>query len=278
MLNSETINKILKQADKAAFNHNAAVERELLRYYKETLLEIQAELNRYELKGVLAWNEMQYYNRLTTLTENIRLIINDLTGKVARTINKDITGVYRLNYIKTGAVLSEALGSSFGSVNADAVRKAVENKLDLIKWSERLKTNQEKYVSDIRSAITQGLIQGKGYGQIARDIKTRSDIGAGKSLRIARTETHRVQNQARKDGIQKTKAAAERQGFDVVEVWDAAEDSRTRPDHARMDGVEANSEGKFDYFGIMVDGPGMVGIPEADINCRCTIRVDVKDI
>jgi hypothetical protein len=60
------------------------------------------------------------------------------------------------------------------------------------------------------------------------------------------------------------------QGFDIVRVWDAVLDNRTRSQSAGMDGQRENESGEFVYpDGRTAAYPGTSGNPAYDINERC---------
>ena len=104
-------------------------------------------------------------------------------------------------------------------------------------------------------------------------------LSADKTIRIVKTEADRVQRKARLIQTEKAKGAAERLGMKLKKIWVATKDDRTRDRHAEMDGVEADDDGVFTLpDGVTTDGPGLSGVAEHDINCRCTVRTEFVDI
>lgn len=141
-----------------------------------------------------------------------------------------------------------------------------------------MKDHAQEYVNQIRSELTQGLIQGEGYGKITKRIIDKTGINAGKVTRIVRTEGHRVQNAASLLAYDKTQVAADRLGLKTVKKWVATLDNRTRDTHQQMDGQEADAEGMFTFpGGAKTPAPGIQGPPEEIINCRCTTIMQFKD-
>ena len=68
-------------------------------------------------------------------------------------------------------------------------------------------------------------------------------------------------------------------GCDIVEMWDATLDSRTRPSHAALDGQYMDEEHGGWYvpeIGKYVSGPGQSGVASFDINCRCRTTAHVR--
>jgi len=143
--------------------------------------------------------------------------------------------------------------------------------------------NRTETIAKLKETITADIIQGKSYRETSRMIK--NIIGAGeakageisgsgaswKALRIAQTEGTRNYNAGNfasdmifKDNFPKAKR-----------VWSATLDKDTRPSHARLDGVPEDKDGLWHTDGASTDYPGHFGVPELDINCRCTVIIDI---
>jgi SPP1 gp7 family putative phage head morphogenesis protein len=132
--------------------------------------------------------------------------------------------------------------------------------------------------ASVKSAIQQGIIQGKSMGKISADVKESLGTATNNSLRIARTETQRAINA----GAVESTRYAENNGVKVKKMWLATKDDRTRDTHREMDGQMAEAEGPDGemYFklpsGVLTLAPGQSGVAEEDINCRCTY-IDVVE-
>ena len=123
----------------------------------------------------------------------------------------------------------------------------------------------------IQNNISRGIAQGSSYADIARNVAsgmvgdyTKMRGGAlGKAYTIARTEGHRITNEAAYEAQKKAKE----KGADVVKQWDAAMDKRTRPSHARVDGEIRELDEPFSN-GLIYPGDSSGSAAEV-INCRC---------
>lgn len=83
-------------------------------------------------------------------------------------------------------------------------------------------------------------------------------------IRIAETETHRDANTAALDTAKK--AGAKRK------TWVTMDDEKVRDPHQYLDGVTIGIDDEFiTYDGGHAKAPGLFGIPELDINCRCIL-------
>lgn len=119
----------------------------------------------------------------------------------------------------------------------------------------------------VRSEITRGIAQAATYSEIARNVANSSKIGKSNAMRIVRTEGHRIQQEARYQAQQRAKAV----GADIVRVWDAVLDGRTRDSHRRLHGQIREVDEPFSIDGKKAMHPGKFGDPAEDINCRCVI-------
>ena len=72
----------------------------------------------------------------------------------------------------------------------------------------------------IQSEISRGLIQALSYSEMARNLHNVTNAGFNNTMRIVRTEGHRIQIQSALDACDKAKSA----GADIVKQWDATLD------------------------------------------------------
>lgn len=275
-MTKDEINKrlaaLLKKADTNADKLLAAYEKNLTKAYKHALVEIKKEIAAmYEKYGDdVDYAQMVSYNRLTNLEQQIAGEIKKLTNENIKTTTNAIKDIYSEQYYQSGFAFEQSLGMrlGFGLLNPDVIKASVLNSLDRITWPDRMKDHAQQFTKQIYSELTQGLIQGKGYGKIAAAITDKTGINAGKVLRIVRTEGHRVQNAAGLLAYDKTQSATDRLGLKTVKIWVATLDNRTRDSHGAMDGQEADSEGMFTFpGGDKTPAPGIQGPPEEVINC-----------
>lgn len=96
---------------------------------------------------------------------------------------------------------------------------------------------------------------------------------------IARTETIASLNAGRDQGIQQLIDAGNITEDQVVKVWDATMDSRTRPNHAVMEGQRRAMNEPFvtpTGYRLMQPGDSSLGAPGSEtISCRCVLRFDI---
>ena len=104
-------------------------------------------------------------------------------------------------------------------------------------------------------------------------IKRASGNSYNNSVRIARTEGHRITNEATYNAQVKAKS----KGAQIMKQWDATLDSKTRPEHQFLDGQLVEVDKPFkDSEGNEAMFPGGFGIASLDINCRCCLLQRAK--
>lgn len=122
----------------------------------------------------------------------------------------------------------------------------------------------------ISSSITRGIAAAMSYADIARQIRQYmigdySHVGGAlsKAYTIARTEGHRIQQQAADDARHK----ARDKGADIKKQWDSTLDGRTRPSHRKVDGEIRELDDKFSNGLLFPGDPN--GSADEVVNCRC---------
>ena len=126
--------------------------------------------------------------------------------------------------------------------------------------------------TNIRAEISRGIATADSYEHIARNISNRTNQSFNKTMRIVRTEGHRIQIEAAYEQQQKAKKA----GADIVKQWDATLDGRTRKSHRKLDGQIRELDEPFEVNGHKAMHPAAFGRPEEDINCRCALLQRAK--
>lgn len=127
--------------------------------------------------------------------------------------------------------------------------------------------------TSVRMEISRGIAQALSYQEIARNVKNTTNVDYNKSLRIAKTEGHRIQQEATYN-VQKR---AIEKGANVVKQWDSTLDGKTRNTHRMLDGqivgVDEYFESESGYKALY---PGGFGVASEDCNCRCCLLQRAK--
>lgn len=156
-------------------------------------------------------------------------------GKLAKEDEEDIIDemldLFLLAYAKGNSVTNANLSSDW-MPTVDDVMKVVDERVAGKTWRERV----EDYFAN---------------GGSVDDL-----------VRIAETETHRDANTAALDTARKAGATSK--------TWITMMDDRVRDSHDYLLGQTVGiDEDFYTWDGAHAPAPGMFGVPEEDINCRC---------
>lgn len=246
-------------------------EEDIARNYKKILDDLRlyiAELySKYEVEGQLNFYEMSKYNRLTKMDKEIISIVSKLykdNNQVIRGILRRVVGD---SYTNTLDIVNQATGRQIkGIIKPIDVTKTINSEMAGLKWTERMHYHRNTAIYEIQKEIKQGLTQGDTYGAMAKRLKSKLELDINKSNQIIRTEGHRCHGQAKEDSFN----AIEKAGVKFKEQWISSQDERVRSYHQVLDGVIINRGEMFHSpSGAIGPGPGLMGKPEDDINCRC---------
>lgn len=178
------------------------------------------------------------------------------------------------------------------AVTPDVVKNVVKNSF----LEDALEKNHKTVIYDIKQQIGVGLTQGDRMSTMAKRISEQIDSDYKKSVRIARTECHRVREAGFQDSSQRISEKLQESGSDYVmtKTWKTMQDMAVRPyrrkgkkghksfvmgsgpNHVKMQGVTVLVDEPFDLGdGYTAMTPGQSGIAGHDINCRCYLSRDL---
>lgn len=197
--------------------------------------------------------------------------IRELAGKNGEAIREMLIQTYSDSYYRTFHAVEQDTKEpmTFSLLNTQEVDEKVDEPIDGAQLGDRITRNAALLYQGIRDAIAKGLAEGESYQEIAERLQRELEIDANRALLIARTQGHRAQQAGRLDSL----IEAEGQGVEMVKVWDATLDKRTRPAHRILDGMAIGMKEMFvSPAGGRGPAPGQMGNPADDINCRCVVR------
>lgn len=278
----EQTEKMLEAVEKRIHAAYAKAFREMKSKLKAAGAEYQAALE--DAKRTMSAEDFEAWKsgqlaRQRWLSDMAATLGEDLTNceKVAAKIvsgsNED---VYALN---ANAAIYEVekgtgLGTSFTLVDHSTVERLMRDNPKLYpKPSVNVGKANAWNTRHIRSAITQGILQGESIGRIAGRIAGPTGMSASSAIRVARTATTGAENGGRADYYRK---CSEELGIEVLKKWMSTEDARTRPSHAARNGTSIPIDGEF------APGLSFPGDPHGQgfeiYNCRCTLVADMPEI
>lgn len=268
------MNKYEKQIEVLSLKDEKDVLNELSRQYKEAMGNIKEKVA--ELEKRLGETTDESIRRSITYQLNYQKALQGQIGGILDTLQSEnfntIQDFLKKSY-ETGFIgtMYDMQGQGIPLILPIDQNKMIKAIMIDSKISEDLYTSLGNNIKDlkneIRREITRGLANNYSYSQIAQLIDIRGDVSKNKAYRIARTEGHRVQQEATFDA----QVQAKKEGADVVKQWVAITDNRTREAHAELDGKIVEVEKPFEYGGHKALYPGGFGVAALDINCRCRI-------
>jgi hypothetical protein len=243
------------------------VENELAKLYLEAMKDTQEQIKDFLAKGY-APEEMRRYARLANLysgikEEYVRISKDALTTTDLASADAFVESYKTLEWAVDG---SKGVISSFGMPPLEVVRASVMSDHSGLTVKEIYGKNVNAELSKIQGTITRGLLQGKGYAKVAKELENDFTGGFNNALRVVRTENTRNWTEGRLASIDRGNEL----GLKFKHKWMASLDRRTREAHGRLDGQYADKDGYFHMDGVKYRGPGFSdGGPETVINCRC---------
>lgn len=165
-----------------------------------------------------------------------------------------------------GLDVSRLIGHNYAALAATGAT-SYHGKYDLKAWQGVADRGQCR--NAIKKAVMRGLLTGEHPEMIAQRFEglfkgTEPLSPHARAVRIARTETNRVMNEATLERISEANA----KGIKTLKRWDAKLDERVRDSHARVHG-EVRADGEKFSNGCLKPGDGG---PAESINCRCSLE------
>ena len=264
------------QVQKSLLKDEKAVIKQLEKSYQEAI----ADIDKYILQ-LLARKD----------TENLQSIIYQV--KYQEAIKKELESYLTVLHSKNFETLDEYLKECYEQAHIGTLFDLQGQGIPLI-----LPLDQEQMISaitlnsklsaplynalgynvdalklNVLQEISRGIAQGLSYQEMARNLKNVTNVDYNKTLRIAKTEGHRIQQEATYN-VQKRAIA---KGADIVKQWDSTLDGKTRPTHRALDGQII---GVDEYFksesGYKALYPSGFGVASEDCNCRCCLLQRAK--
>lgn len=266
--------KYEKQVVQAQLNNEKAVLKKLEANYTDALDEINDRiailLGRDDADMQHVIYQVEYQKALKT---QVQSILEKLQTNEFETISEYLTHSYDEGFLGAMYELQAQGVPLVIPINQEQVVAAIQHETEL---STNLYSALGKDVKDlskkIASEISRGITNGATYREIAKNVAGYANIPKNNAMRIARTEAHRIQETAASHAQAKAKA----RGADIVKIWDATLDSKTRTHHIKLDGQIRELDKPFEVAGLKAMRPGQFGRPEEDINCRCRSRADAR--
>lgn len=274
------MNKRQKELIQSQLDSEKDVIRDLKRVYQQALDDcndkiraLSARSDMEDLQSIIYQKQYQ-----EALKKQLEGVLETMHSNEFETISEYLTKCYQDGFVGTMYDLHGQGIPLIMPINQKAVVAAIQTDSKL---SKNLYDSLGEDITDlkktIRTELSRGIANGSTWNQIASDIagnmkNSPLNKALNNSIRIARTEGHRVQIQSALDAQHEAKKA----GADIVKQWDSTLDGATRDTHRQLDGQIRELDEDFEVDGKKASAPGFFGRPEEDINCRCALLQRAK--
>ena len=267
------MNKRQKQVQKSLLNSELEVVKDLEKSYQQAVKDIDRVIT-----SLLARKD----------TENLQSIIYQI--KYQNALKKELEGFLNVLHTRNYQLIDDYLKNCYENAHIGTLFDLQGQGVPLM-----LPLNQEQMISaitlnsklsaplynalgfnidflktSVRMEISRGIAQALSYQEIARNIKNTTNVDYNKSLRIAKTEGHRIQCES----AYNVQVRAKQKGATIVKQWDSTLDSRTRESHQKLDGEVVGVDEKFSN-GLLYPGDSNGSAGEV-VNCRCALLQRAK--
>ncbi|MEK5148776.1 phage minor head protein [Psychrobacillus sp. FSL K6-4615] len=279
------LEKYSEKLEKWADKELSKIEGSIRLFYRKLVNTALSELGKiyadYEEDGVLTYASLIKYDRLKKFIDSLTEHVDTMSVATRETINNHLAESYVYSYSWMGwAIESEARKNlQYGTLKAEQIKSAIDNPVKGLTLSQTLERNRRDIIYKIQQEVTQSLVRGSTYKEMATTLKDTFDGDYKKAIRVTRTETHRVREQGTLDSTKR----ANSKGVIMMKKWRNMKDRRVRKtskaNHVKMDHVKIPVDDLFDLGnGEQGTAPGNTGYAHHDINCRCILVYEIDSI
>lgn len=270
------MNKRQKEVQNVIAKREKQVIKELKEAYQKALADIDSKiselLSRTDIENLQSIIYQVDYQR--ALRGQISGFLDLLQSESFDSISRYLTECYENGWIGTLYDLQGQNIPLLFRINQKQVIAAIETNSKLSKkLYDKLGVDIDELKKSIQAELSRGISQAYSHQQIARNLKNAANITFNRATVIARTEGHRITQEATFN----CQVEAKKKGCQIMKTWDSTLDMRTRPTHQYLDGQTVDVETPF----VNVNGkeamfPGDFEIAREDINCRCCMLQRAK--
>lgn len=265
-------------SEKQTIKELRAVYKKASQDLKENIERLAIRYDETELQSIIYQKNYQEAIK-KQIDDGLKLLIT----KEYDTIDDFLNDSYKNGYIGNIKLLHNQGIPLVLPIDMDEVTKALRIDTRLSKryykanpLKGRLEENYDLLKTRVRTNISRGIIQGQSWQQIAVNIASGMNSpmrrALNDSIRIVRTEGHRIHQQGFLDAGFKAKD----KGADIIKQWDATLDGRTRDEHRLADGQTREWDEDFEVGGEKMKAPSIGGSARNVINCRCCLLQRAK--
>ncbi|PDO11584.1 MAG: hypothetical protein BLM47_00130 [Candidatus Reconcilbacillus cellulovorans] len=263
-----------------------AVEAQIRRNFEVALHGIIAEIGllyaKLETEGKLTYEEMAKYNRLRRLEKQIMAQVDRMSAKNQRALRRLLRQAYSHSYEwMAWAIERESRARlAYAAVPLEKIDRIIEEPVGGRTLKGRLSRLRRQTIDELFRRITADLVEGSTLRKMTANVRDVLNTSHADTVRIVRTEAHRIQEAATLASAQHAHA----QGVVMMKKWNSLHDEKVRhtaaANHRLMDGQEVPVDEDFELLpsGGRGKAPGNTGVAAHDINCRCFTTYRIADV
>ena len=262
------MNKRQKEIQRLALKREKQIIADLKKAYQKALQDINVKIAdltaRTDVQNLQAIIYQVQYQK--ALKDQISAFLDVLHQGNFELISQYLTECYELGWIGTLYDLQGQGVPLLFRIDQEQVIQAVETNSKLSKrLYDSLGIDIKSLKKSVRNELSRGIAQSLSYRDIARNLKNTANISFNNAVRIARTEGHRINQEATFN----CQTEAKKRGCEILKRWDSTLDKRTRRTHQELDGQTVEVDEPFTIRGHTAMYPSGFGVASEDINCRC---------
>lgn len=272
------MNSRQKEILRTQLNNEEQTLKELKQVYSQALKDCESKIQELSMRADLEPENIQSIIYQKQYQEAIKAQLEgalaNLQSNSYATVSDYLTRSYQEGYLGTMYDLQGRGIPLVMPIDQEQVAQAIQlnTKLSTSLYN-RMGEDVKVLKKAVRQEVSRGIAQGMTWSQVASNLAgnmkhTPFQKAYNNSIRIARTEGHRIQNNATLDAQKRAKD----RGADIVKRWNAVLDGKTRDVHRELDGQVREIGEMFEAAGYKVEAPGMFGDPSQDCNCRCYLE------
>jgi hypothetical protein len=281
-----SLDKYEAELRKANDQQVKVTEQVIRRNFEIVLHDIIAEIgllfSKLERDGKLTYADMAKYSRLRKLEKSIMEQVDQMSAKNQRALQRLLRQAYQHSYEwMAWAIEKESRARlAYAAVPLDRIDAIIEEPIGGRPLKGRLSRLRKQTIDELFRRITADLVEGATLKKMTEDVREVLNISHADTIRIVRTEAHRIQEAATLASAQH----ATEQGVVMLKKWNSLHDQKVRhtaqANHRMMDGQEVRADEDFELRpgGGKGKAPGNTGVAAHDINCRCFTTYRIAEI
>lgn len=268
------VNKRQIEVQKVSADNEERVIRQLRQVYNQASKDCAAKIQELSMRTDMENLQTIIYQKQyqEALKKQIDGILNELNSNSFTTIADYLGKCYETGFIGTLYDLQgQGIPLCFPIDQEEVVQALqVDSKISQGLY-QRMGEDTDHLKKSIKAELSRGISNGSSWnvvaGKIASGMNSPFNRAYNRAIGIARTEGHRIQQEATLHCQQRAKSKS----ADVVKQWDSTLDGATRPTHRELDGQIRDIDDPFEVAGKKAMYPGAFNDPSEDCNCRCCL-------